>query len=230
MFKVSGLLFWISSLILISPKNGVAFLVHQQCQTSMGSIKKKIVPVADALHFARGVHSIKLVNTEWHVGFNDDEWDLVRNVWWLFIDGINELTNIKNYTVSVLEMRLVGKSNTVLSTLNQGNFPYYITIEVLGNSEYGVEFDKASNFLSKKLTDFLPKGRHMLFHWPKNWPKDSESEDQVNFLKSKFPQFKELMNKAVGEDLPLYQSSNNIYPKVFDSRTKALFDTLWKST
>jgi len=66
---------------------------------SMAFVPKNVnitTQVANALHFARGIQNIHVVNTEWHIGIprknggNAPDLEFVRKIWWIIMDGISE--------------------------------------------------------------------------------------------------------------------------------------------
>jgi len=187
--------------------------------------------VSNAIHFARGIHSLKLVNTEWHVGIpflqGSTELDLafISRVWWAVVNAIKDLRDNNNFSVSILEMRLVKGCDMDLSPLKSDQFNSFIAIEVLGHKKFSDNFQKASEYIGTKMTEQkIP----YLFHWPKIWPdNDRDNNFQLKFIKSRFPEFKKKMHQIVGSE-GVKKYNTQIFASMADPRLNDLLENLWR--
>lgn len=68
-----------------------------------------------------------------------------------------------------------------------------------------------------------------LFHWPKIWPdNDRDTQCQETFIRSRFPEFKELMHEIVGRSISVQKcKSARVFEPVTDYRLVDLFKNLW---
>jgi len=189
--------------------------------------KAHTVPISDGLHFARGIHSLKLDNTEWHVGIpvvnGKPDLTYVRKIWWILADKITALRKEGNYSVSILELRLVKAGTMMLSTLNTG-FEHYIAIEVLGLDKFRTHFVDAIVKMSIELEE---KDVKFLFHWPKMWPEPIDAA-QIAHVGAKFPAFKSTMQQIVTTHASLEEYQSGIFSNIHDPRLQEFFTTLWK--
>jgi len=209
---------------------------------SMGNLphgKEITTQVANALHFARGIQNMHVFDTEWHIGIpSDDEdkpqFDFVREVWWVTMDTVRKQQHEGNWSVCILEMRLVKGSQMILSTLRETDqYKWFITIEVLGINSPSNQIDfvdackEISNLYASKCWEFG-------FHWPKMWndvTKNGTTTAAVEYMKQfthrqgRFDEFKDVYKKIVVEE-------NNSPPlkayKMFSNSTfDQIFNKLW---
>jgi len=150
--------------------------------------EEHVTQVANLIHFARGIQNYHLLNMEWHIGIpkragsDEPDFAVARKVWWVIMDRIIAQQAKGDYSVSILEMRLVKGSNMILSPLRATETnKWFVAIEVLGTN-VGPNLQPLHDAL-QDLTDALTAKFELNFHWPKMWNKVG-GVDPVTYMKN----------------------------------------------
>lgn len=151
---------------------------------AMGQLPQEdyVVPVCDALHFARGIQNLRCVDIEWEIPIpprGDDptkpDWTIAQKCWWDVIVAVYSKYDANKHDLPMrltLEMRIMGGSDVTLAP-QYGNEFGTCAIEILSFDE--VPADEWQAFMQEmtdawsKHTDSKGQPLRIRPHWAKQW-------------------------------------------------------------
>mmetsp|Transcript_20181 Transcript_20181/g.77265 ORF Transcript_20181/g.77265 Transcript_20181/m.77265 type:complete len:771 (-) Transcript_20181:64-2376(-) len=186
-----------SKLFKLLPPYRQAQFMSASAMAALPSGETIVTPVIDALHFQRGIHNMRVLDTEFEIpipGRADDptkpDWSIAQDAWWQAITLVYDTQKEAPMRLA-LEMRITRDSDVLLAP-QRGNVLGTASIEVLtiGSVDHTLWHGFMQKVASAWFEHSDSNGKQLLTrpHWAKQWEDldikwQGESMPIFNYLK-----------------------------------------------